>query len=262
MVLLDNGGRAGGEVEIAAPPAALRELVEHVWIERHRERPAEWRVVPDAAPHLIASVNQRGGERALRVGLVGPRSRAAAVDCRGRVVTVGVRLKPGALPALLGGPAADLADRAISIDEAFAARLVSGLELSADAPPALLAAEMLRLLGRAARGPVRGEVAGAITAASRVRAAGTALDLPERTLRERARREIGLSPKLTARIIRLHRALHLARARRPWAAVALQSGYADQAHLARDCRELLGEPPSRWIARAADSFKTAPALRP
>jgi AraC-like DNA-binding protein len=265
VILLDNGGRARGHAEIAAPPAELRCLVEHVWIERVEPRPeraVEWRVVPDAAPHLIAAVSESAAGRALRVVLVGPRSRAAAVDHRGRVTTVGIRLCPGALPALVAAPAAELADRAMTIQAAFAPRDLRELELSADAPASVIAAEMLRLVRRAARGPVRCEVAEAITAASRVFGASAALAMPERTLRDRARREIGLSPKRTARILRLHRALHLAGERRSsWAAVALGCGYADQAHFTRECRELLGETPSRWIARAADSFKTAPVLR-
>jgi AraC-like DNA-binding protein len=51
-------------------------------------------------------------------------------------------------------------------------------------------------------------------------------------------------------VLRLQRALELAAARpRPgWAEVAARAGYADQAHLANDCRELAGVPPSALAA--------------
>ena len=79
-----------------------------------------------------------------------------------------------------------------------------------------------------------------------------------RSLRERAHREIGLSPKRTLRVLRLHSALHARRYGRSWAQVAYAAGYADQAHLTRELRALLGETPSAWQARAsAVSFKTA-----
>jgi AraC-like DNA-binding protein len=77
-------------------------------------------------------------------------------------------------------------------------------------------------------------------------------------LRERTHREIGLSPKHILRVVRLHAALHAAR--KPgasWSDVASRSGYADQSHLTREMRDLLGETPSSWRTRGtAVSFKT------
>ncbi|MBO1418112.1 helix-turn-helix domain-containing protein, partial [Streptomyces sp. FH025] len=49
-------------------------------------------------------------------------------------------------------------------------------------------------------------------------------------------------PKTLARILRLQRALGLARAGVPLADTAARTGYADQSHLAREVRELAGVP--------------------
>ena len=71
-----------------------------------------------------------------------------------------------------------------------------------------------------------------------------------RHLSERFRRELGLTPKTTARVIRFERARRmLAHAGRPsLGAVAAAVGYADQAHMNRDWRELAGASPGAWLA--------------
>jgi AraC-like DNA-binding protein len=279
MVLLDHGGRPRHESRIIAPPDDLGGLVEHLWVHHRLPPIRDWRIVPDASPHLIASITESAAGRHLRVGLVGPRSRVASIDVAHRLLTIGIRLRPGALTALVRASATELADTSVPIDVLFSRRILSDLELSADAPVALLCGEMVRLLRRAEadRALARscgerdrgdrgvsavGEIARIVFAQSRVRAATAALGVSERTLRDRVRQEIGLSPKRTLRILRLHRALLLARTGRlSWADVASISGYADQAHFTRECRVLLGETPTQWRARgAADSFKTADAV--
>ncbi|KDN17597.1 helix-turn-helix domain-containing protein [Amycolatopsis rifamycinica] len=65
----------------------------------------------------------------------------------------------------------------------------------------------------------------------------------------RFRREIGLSPKTVGRIIRLHRAIDLVSGPEParWCEVAAACGYADQPHLNRDFRALLGCNPTELL---------------
>ncbi|MYZ40998.1 MULTISPECIES: helix-turn-helix domain-containing protein, partial [unclassified Streptomyces] len=50
----------------------------------------------------------------------------------------------------------------------------------------------------------------------------------------------GYGPKTLARVLRLQRALELVRAGEPYAEAALAAGCADQAHLARETRDLAG----------------------
>jgi AraC-like DNA-binding protein len=71
-----------------------------------------------------------------------------------------------------------------------------------------------------------------------------------RHLADRFLREYGLTPKDVARVVRFERSkLLLQRRDRPTlAAVAATAGYYDQAHLAREWRDLAGCPPSAWLA--------------
>src|SRR5215467_6717236 len=78
----------------------------------------------------------------------------------------------------------------------------------------------------------------------------------DRHLRGRFREETGLTPKAAARVIRFDRARRLLQRRAaaatalpPLADLAADCGYYDQAHLAREFRDLAGCPPSAWLAQ-------------
>ena len=72
-------------------------------------------------------------------------------------------------------------------------------------------------------------------------------DMGERRLHRRCLDAFGYGPKTLARILRMNRALALARGGTPFATVAAQAGYADQAHLARDVKDMAGVPLSSLI---------------
>jgi AraC-like DNA-binding protein len=64
--------------------------------------------------------------------------------------------------------------------------------------------------------------------------------------------ETGLGPKTFARIVRFNRALTLSRTGADgWAGIAAECGYSDQAHLAREFREMAGATPGSWRAQIA-----------
>ena len=81
-----------------------------------------------------------------------------------------------------------------------------------------------------------------------VRALARELALSERQLRRRFESAVGYGPKRLARVLRLTRALAAARAGEELARVAVDAGYADQAHFAHDCRSLAGVAPSALLA--------------
>lgn len=71
-----------------------------------------------------------------------------------------------------------------------------------------------------------------------------------RTLRNLAMAEVGLAPKQLARVVRIRRALELlSDAGIPLSAAAATSAFSDHAHMSREFRELLGEPPSQLGSR-------------
>jgi AraC-like DNA-binding protein len=65
------------------------------------------------------------------------------------------------------------------------------------------------------------------------------------------RDQVGIPPKLLARLVRFDNVMRRARASAstPWAELALEHGYYDQAHLVRDVRRFTGLTPTR--ARAS-----------
>jgi hypothetical protein len=147
MVLLDHGCVVRGGLQVLPPPADLRDIVEHTFIELPTTSVNDWRVVPDASPHLIVTVLAQGN---LRAALVGARSRVAIIDRTGRVATVGVRLRPGALSVLVRDSAREFLDRSVTISDAFPRALLEHLDVSRDAPPSHIVHELLRLIRRAA----------------------------------------------------------------------------------------------------------------
>jgi AraC-like DNA-binding protein len=62
---------------------------------------------------------------------------------------------------------------------------------------------------------------------------------------------IGVGPKTLSRIVRFNRALGLSRqGKSDWADIAADCGYADQAHLVREFRDLAGETPTALACQA------------
>ncbi|WBB68929.1 helix-turn-helix domain-containing protein [Micromonospora sp. WMMD812] len=201
------------------------------------------RVLPDGCVDLLwssaAGLLVAGPDRTafLSVGVAGER-------------WVGLRMPPGVGPAVLGVPADELRDSRVPLAALWGDRAVAGLgERVAADPAAALPALAARRLG-AAGGPDRlgARVAAAAAAGVPVAAIAAEVDLDPRALHRHSRRLFGYGPKTLARILRMRRALALARAGTPLAEVAAVCGYADQAHLTRDVRDFAGVPPTALLA--------------
>ncbi|MDX3495032.1 helix-turn-helix domain-containing protein [Streptomyces turgidiscabies] len=159
---------------------------------------------------------------------------------------VGVRFHPGTAPALLGVPAYELLDRRVELTDLWGAVEVRRLRARVDAAPdPATALEELALRRTARTPPPDPLLAGLVEALEAGRPVGRTADelgLSARQLHRRSLNAFGYGPKTLARILRLQRALALARKGVPFAETAALAGYADQAHLARDVRELAGMP--------------------
>jgi AraC-like DNA-binding protein len=85
------------------------------------------------------------------------------------------------------------------------------------------------------------------------RAEGVAerLDVSERQLRRRCQAAVGYGPATLRRVLRFRRFVSWADAGAPGgdlATIAAELGYADQAHLTRECTRLAGQTPTALIA--------------
>jgi AraC-like DNA-binding protein len=96
-----------------------------------------------------------------------------------------------------------------------------------------------RLVGQVLRGIRRGVAVPAL--------AGS-VGLSERQLYRRCLDAFGYGPKMLDRVLRMNAALERARAGLGLAEVAVQTGYADQAHFTRDVKALTGVPPRTLLA--------------
>ena len=261
---LDQGGFGSRHTEILAAPPDLVELVESSFIRYDalvRPSGRGWRGVPDCSANVVIVLRATASGNRAEAGVVGARSSFADVDVSNRRITIGVRLRPGALSALTRERASAFTDRAFPLADAFGSSwrgLADGLE---ERDPRAVLQDVLRLL----RGSPRARASPLIAAArqaSSVAELARALAMPVRTLHERTLETMGLSPKRLLRILRLHRALETYRPSLGWASTAASTGFADQAHLVREARGLLGEPPSRWLERGRHPNRPANTALP
>jgi AraC-like DNA-binding protein len=218
-------------------------------------------VLPDGAVHLIFHF----GDAATGTAVVaGPTTAPALLRFCGRVEGLSVTLRPGAVAALLGLPAGEIAGTVVGLDTLWGpdgASLVSRMNEAPDdiARSALLQAA-LRTRVRNNAGPVPVSHAARLIAESggqrALRDVAAALGVGERRLQQLFHAEVGLSPRSWSRLARLHACLRALRqpATPRWAELAVDAGYYDQSHLANEFQALCGLSPSLFLAQTASDF--------
>jgi AraC-like DNA-binding protein len=177
-----------------------------------------------------------------------------------------LRLTPHGAHRLLGVPMSELTNQAVELETLVPEareleermREAQGWSALFDLMDGFL---LRRLTGSR---PVRAEVEWswhhlyATSGRASIAAMATELGWSHRRLISRFREQIGLTPKLAARVIRFDRATTaLRRSNRPaLAEIAYECGYADQAHLNREFRQLAGITPRRY----GDSLQASGAI--
>lgn len=254
MILLDQAGAGRERAAVLTPPEHVTPLVEHAFVQRHvSDERTGWRIVPDSRASILVSVSRRTS--VIQCTIAGARSRFIDVDIGGRRITCGLRLQIGALPVLFGVPARDFTDRVVPLAclTGEPARALGQRLEESRAVSAILQA-LFAFVADASRGRAPMCDPRAFDGAARVSQIGRHLDRAPRATYNRIVAQVGLPPKAVLRVDRLHRALHAAGAGASWSAAALAAGFADQPHLVRDCRRLLGETPAQWQRRARCRF--------
>lgn len=228
------------------PPAALRSTVACLWarVVPDNVSAGEGLVVPDACSDLV-------WERGTGAYLAGPDTGPVRAEARPGSVIAGVRFRPAAGGAALGLPLSEIRDRRVALADLApdAAR-----RMPSDLTPAAAAAAALDVAGRmvAGQSPDRAMAEAAVLLrdpSARTGAVAAALGLSERQLRRRCRAAAGYGPKTLQRVFRFQRFVQRLDAAAPGesldlAGLAAGIGYADQAHLTRDCAALSGLTPS------------------
>jgi AraC-like DNA-binding protein len=121
---------------------------------------------------------------------------------------------------------------------------------------------LLRRLARSTRDPQLSLRAAQLLSASygqlTIERLATSHGLSYRRLERAFARDVGLSPKHFARVVRVQRALELSTVQRgtTLAQLAADSGYADQAHFSREFSRLIGVSPGLFFAARFAVFET------
>ena len=241
------------------PPPALRSSIACLWVRRGDG--GEVRVLPDACTDIV----WRSGHGAV---VAGPDTRAWISRTHPGETIVGARFLPGAGGTALSWPLAELRDQRIELP-ALGLERTDELDGALDPGRAVerIAELAFRLASNAAPDrAVQSAVVRLRDPAQRVEWLADDLGLSERQLRRRFMAAVGYGPKTLQRILRLRRFLVRAgadgvRAPVSLAEAALDAGYADQAHLARECRALT-ELSARELATASTTHaKLRPGAR-
>jgi AraC-like DNA-binding protein len=171
---------------------------------------------------------------------------------------VGVRFCPGVAHAILGLPASELVDLDVDIDRVWGRSSEAlGQRLAEAASPEDAATVLEReIVARSIAGP--GHDALVEAAVSRLQPwrgasvgdATAELFISARQLRRRFVTALGYGPKTLQRILRFQAFLALSHAHADDGSLtrlAAAAGYADQAHLSRECSRLSGLTPSAFL---------------
>lgn len=236
-------------------------MVRTVWIQRTGEAAYVQRHLPTGGVEIHFPI---GGHPQLVGPLTGPEIEVIPAH----TTIVGVRFQPGTAPPL---PTVldDLVDQRLGLAELWGSsvnRLVEAMA-RAGTPERALMFLQARLLQefRSARGvdPVVGEAVTALMPWHPVNidALASHLALSASQLRRRCLHAVGVSPKVLQRTLRFQGFLALAQAgatatgRRGadgMAGLAVDAGYADQAHLGRECLRLTGLTPRQLLGGTVD----------
>ncbi len=201
-------------------------------------------------------VSVGGIPSSFRAFVAGVQDRPVRTDHDGLQEGIGVHLSALGVPALLGVPGAELANRCVSLHEVLGRDAWALVEqLSGVAAPTervkLIEAALARRLGDGRSfSPEVVWVWGKLRSQPSAHVADLAAKVGwSRTrLASRFSEQVGISPKRFARVVRFERARRLVGdGQSSLAEVATRAGYYDQAHLCRDVSALAGCTPGELV---------------
>jgi AraC-like DNA-binding protein len=214
------------------------------------------RILPDGCVDIVLEF---GPAREV-ASVVGTMTRPLVTAANEHSRFVGVRFRPGVAHAVFGVPAAQLTDLRPPLADLWhdAEAAFDEARRAADVIHRVRAVErvLVRRLGPRPAPPV--DIGAAVRMITRARgnlsiaALGPALGVTRQHLARCFARDVGVSPKMFARVTRMRavvatvgRATH---APVDWSRVALETGYCDQSHLVQDFKALTGLTPGDWAA--------------
>jgi len=249
------------------PPPALADYVECFWTSSGMKLTADarkHRVLPDGCVDILftAELHPRGGLSSnCALSLVGTMTRYRDFILPANPFYVGIRFKPAAVTSMLSFPVYEITDETIPLAEVWGSEGERLLEKLYRAGSAMDCAQILRgVILRRLPPRKSGEASAVSHAVEKIVTAGgnvaidrlsASVNTSPRNLRRLVKAHAGIGPKRLCRVLRfrkLRRVLHDV-VSPDWAALALECGYYDQAHLVNEFRELSGYTPQEFHLR-------------
>lgn len=207
-----------------------------LWQRDPTGAPGQSRILPDGCLDIIWDGR--------RLFVAGPDSMARMHSDDGHAAYTALRFSAGLGPALLGVPAAELRDQTPDLDTLWPSRDARELAERITANPAVeLERWVLRRSAVVRVDPLGDRIVRLAGTGMRVTEIADGLGMGTRKLHRHCLALFGYGPAQLAQILRMQRALHLARSGTALADVAASCGYADQPHLTRDIHTLAGTSP-------------------
>jgi methylphosphotriester-DNA--protein-cysteine methyltransferase len=212
------------------------------------DRPTEHIIPPDGLVS-IWRLQRAGGD--CFSGVTGPSAQAMRSTLEDRMTIFGARLKPCASARFFSLPAKALCGQrlplaAVAPDFVASFSDAAASAFSGDYRPLERAFDELHQRAKPADSiaVAMAEQLMASDGAAEIGALAKSLGLSPQAARRRFQAAMGLNPKDFARIRRIRRAcVDALSANARWTSVSLEAGFADQAHFARECRNVFDMPP-------------------
>lgn len=258
------------------PAPSLRGVIKSYRGYRSIGPPAIHRGLPSGALTFIISLDDPVDIAEMPSGIQGPgkfqafigglHATPASIRHQGYQYGLSLETTPLGARALLGLPAGELANAVVHLDELVgpsAHGLVDRLAAAVGWRQRFAVLDQV-LAGwlKAAPGPApevcrAWEMLVSTAGTAGVSAVAAEVGYSRRHLGELFRRELGLTPKAAARVLRFERSCCLmARPGRPaLAGVAAAAGYCDQSHMSREWTEIAGCAPGVWMAEELPSVQ-------
>jgi len=246
------------DIQFRRAASELRPYVGCFWIIT-AARNATLRIVPDGSTSISTELrNGRTSAWWLRGPLVGPDERTFSTPA----TIVGVRLRPGIAFILSGLDAYAMVGRRIDLSTIPACQALASAQAAPSTPAECIDVLERFLLKRLRNASVHDVVASALReiehdhGCSRVGGIADRCRVSARHLNRLMRVWIGYGPKYLASIVRFQAALNKMEQSpvRSGAALAVETGYFDQAHLTLDVSRFAGATPGHLASRCVSDF--------
>lgn len=249
------------------PSLPLRTFIECFWtLEGNGAAAASSaeRILPDGCIEVILNFGDRflqhvegQGRRQPRNFIVGQMTGPILISASGAVELLGIRFQPGGTRPFLRLPAHEITDEVLELgglSEGFERSLLQACarEVNLDQRIAAIDAYLVSRLSESKfDAQLLALAASVIDRRGLVSVDQLASDagVSSRQLERRFLQEVGIGPKLLARIVRFQQVFRAVDRSSPaWAEVAIECGYYDQAHLIRDFHQFARQTPAVLFA--------------